>query len=34
MAPTEKETLLLYIAATNQVICVVLVAVCDAPPKK
>ena len=34
VAPTEKEPLLLYIAATNQVISVVLVAERDAPPKK
>ena len=34
VAPAEKEPLLLYTAATNQVISVVLVAECDAPPKK
>ena len=34
MAPEEKEPLLLYIAATNQVVSVVLVVERDAPPKK
>ena len=34
VAPMEKEPLLLYIAATNQVISAVLVAKCDASRKK
>ena len=34
VAPEEKEPLLLYIAATNQVISAVLVAERDAPPKR
>ena len=34
VAPKEKEPLLLYIAATNQVISAVLVAERDASPKK
>ena len=34
VAPMEKEPLLLYIAATNQVVSAVLVAERDASPKK
>ena len=34
VATTEKEPLLLYIAATNKVISAVLVAERDAPPKE